>query len=60
MNFSYETVFTNEASAAFMFSSLLEKVSHNITEDLGHPLVNTAGLIQIRKSTNHEMLWPSA
>lgn len=56
MNFSYETVFADEAPAVILFSSLLEKVAHNITEDLGYPLVKAAGLIQVRKSTNHEML----
>ncbi len=56
MNFSYETVIAENAPAADMFSSLLEKVSHNITEELGHALVKTAGLIQIRKSMNFEML----
>jgi len=56
MNFSYETIFADENSAALMFSSLLEKVSHNITEDLGYTLVKAAGLIQVKKSTNHEML----
>lgn len=56
MNFSYETVFTDEAPPALMFSFLLEKVSHNITEELGQTLVKTAGLIQIRKSMNFEML----
>ena len=56
MNFSYETVFTGEAPAALMFSSLLEKVAHNITEDLGYKLVKAAGLIQVRKSMNHEKL----
>jgi AcrR family transcriptional regulator len=56
MNFSYEIVFADEAMAAAKFSSLLEKVAHNITEELGHTLVKTAGMIQIRKSMNHEML----
>lgn len=56
MNFGYETVIVDEAPAAVIFCSLLEKVSHNITEDLGYTLVKAAGLIQVRKSTNHEML----
>lgn len=56
MNFSYETVVAENAPASLMFSYLLEKVSHNITEELGHTLVKTAGLIQIRKSMNFEML----
>ena len=56
MNFSYDTVAAGNAPVADLFSSLLEKVSHNITEELGHTLVKTAGLIQIRKSMNFEML----
>jgi len=56
MNFSYEAVIAENAPAALMFSSLLEKVSHNITEFLGYTLVKTACMIQIRKSMNFEML----
>lgn len=59
MDLSYEDVidsYAGKAPAAVIFSSLLERVSNNITEDLGHTLVKAAGLIQVRKSTNHEML----
>jgi len=59
MNLSYDSImdsFTGKTPAAIVFSYLLDRVSHNITEDLGHPLVTAAGLIQIRKSMNFEML----
>ena len=56
MDLSYETVITEKAPADVMFSSLLEKISQNITEFLGYTLVKTACIIQIRKSMNHEML----
>jgi AcrR family transcriptional regulator len=56
MALSYENIFSGEAPASVVFSTLLVRVSHNITEYLGYPLVKTAGLIQIRKSMNHEIL----
>ncbi|HEX3030387.1 MAG TPA: TetR/AcrR family transcriptional regulator [Clostridia bacterium] len=59
MDLSYDRMmdsFADQTPVAGIFSSLLEKVAQNITEDLGYPLVKTAGLIQIRKTTNHEIL----
>ena len=56
MDLSYETVIFNKTQSDVMFSILLEKISHNITEYLGYTLVKTACIIQIRKSMNHDML----
>lgn len=59
MELSYDNIldsFTDQASTAVIFSSLLEKVAHNITKYLGYPLVKTAGMIQIRKSNNYAIL----
>lgn len=56
MDLSYEAAFASKYPATVMFSSLLEKISHNITEYLGYTLVKTSCMIQIRRSMNHEML----
>ena len=56
MDSSYEAVISNKVPATVIFSSLLEKISQNITEFLGYTLVKTSCIIQIRKSMNHDML----
>jgi len=56
MDLSYESAFANKVPTTDIFSSLLEKMSHNITEYLGYTLVKTSCIIQIRKSMNHDML----
>ena len=59
MDSSYDAVLDSCADGipvSEVLLSLVKKVSHNITADLGYTIVQTVGSIQIRKTTNYDML----